>query len=56
MLVVPSDVTVSFDGSWKNMKKQAALFSKIIVLAVVLVFGVMAGMYASFKKPFINLI
>ncbi len=55
MLVVPSDVTVSFDGSWKNMKKQAALFSKIIVLAVVLVFGVMAGMYASFKKPFINI-
>jgi len=37
------------------MRKQALLFSKIIVLAVLLVFGVMAGMYGSFKKPFINL-
>ena len=54
-LVLPGDVTVSFEGSWKNMKKQALLFSKIIVLAVLLVFGVMAGMYGSFKKPFINL-
>lgn len=54
-LVLPGDVTVSFEGSWKNMKKQAILFSKIIVLAILLVFGVMAGMYGSFKKPFINL-
>ena len=49
------DVNVIFEGSLKNMKKQAILFSKIIVLAVLLVFGVMAGMYGSFKKPFINL-
>ncbi|MCR5045456.1 MAG: efflux RND transporter permease subunit [Treponema sp.] len=53
--VFTGDVNVSFEGSWKNMKKQAVLFSKIIVLAVLLVFGVMAGMYGSFKKPFINL-
>ena len=53
--VFAGDINVSFDGSWKNMKKQAILFSKIIVLAVLLVFGVMAGMYGSFKKPFINL-
>lgn len=37
------------------MKKKAVLFSKIIFLAVILVFGVMARMYGSFKKPFINL-
>lgn len=54
-LVLPSDVSVSFEGSWKNMQKQTILFSKIIVLAILLVFGVMAGMYGSFKKPFINL-
>ncbi len=54
-LVLLGDVTVSFEGSWKNMRKQAVLFGKIIVLAVLLVFGVMAGMYGSFKKPFINL-
>lgn len=53
--VFSGDINVSFEGSWKNMKKQAILFSKIIVLAVLLVFGVMAGMYGSFKKPFINL-
>lgn len=54
-IVLPGDVFVSFEGSWKNMKKQALVFSKIIILAVLLVFGVMAGMYGSFKKPFINL-
>lgn len=54
-LVLPGDVTVSFEGSWKNIKKQVILFSKVIMLAVLLVFGVMAGMYGSFKKPFINL-
>ncbi|MCR4580137.1 MAG: efflux RND transporter permease subunit [Treponema sp.] len=53
--VFSGDVNISFEGAWKNMKKQAILFSKIIVLAVLLVFGVMAGMYGSFKKPFINL-
>lgn len=53
--VLPGDVSVNFEGSWKNMKKQSILFSKIIILAVLLVFGVMAGMYGSFKKPFINL-
>ena len=54
-IVLPGDVSVSFEGSWKNMKKQAIVFSKVIILAVLLVFGVMAGMYGSFKKPFINL-
>lgn len=53
--IFAGDVNVSFEGSWKNMKKQAILFSKIIVLAILLVFGVMAGMYGSFKKPFINM-
>lgn len=54
-IVLPGDVSVSFEGSWKNMKKQAFVFAKVIVLAILLVFGVMAGMYGSFKKPFINL-
>lgn len=54
-LLLPNDVSISFEGSWRNMEAQTVLFSKIIVLAVLLVFGVMAGMYGSFKKPFINL-
>ena len=54
-IVLPGDVSVAFEGSWKNMKKQAFVFAKVIVLAILLVFGVMAGMYGSFKKPFINL-
>ena len=53
--VFSDDINIIFEGSWKNMKKQAILFGKIIVLAILLVFGVMAGMYGSFKKPFINL-
>lgn len=54
-LVLPSDVSIDFEGSWKKMQQQTVLFSKIIILAILLVFGVMAGMYGSFKKPFINL-
>ena len=54
-LVVPETVKISFDGSWKDTMETAKVFVLIILLAVILVFGVMAGTYESFKEPFINL-
>ncbi len=54
-LVIPESVSVSFEGSWADTMKTAKIFILIIILAVILVFGVMAGTYESFKDPFINL-
>ncbi len=53
---IPSDIIVDFGGSSKMMKEKSQVFIKIIVLAVLMVFGVMASMYGSFKKPFINML
>ena len=53
--IVPDNVSVSYEGSWKDVKEQTAIFAKIMVMAILLVFGVMAATYESFKAPFINL-
>ena len=53
--IIPDDVTVSYEGSWGEMGKQAGAYLKIILMAIILVFGVMAATYESFKAPFINL-
>ena len=53
--VIPDSVNVSFEGSWKDTMNQMALYLKIIAMAVILVFGVMAATYESWKAPFINL-
>ena len=53
--ILPEGVTVSYEGSLKDMKKQGSAYFKIILMAILLVFGVMAGTYESFKEPFINL-
>ena len=53
--IVPDNVTLSYEGSWKEMKEQGAAYGGIILMAILLVFGVMAGTYESFKAPFINL-
>ena len=53
--IVPDNVTLSYEGSWKDMQEQGAAYAGIIVMAILLVFGVMAGTYESFKAPFINL-
>ncbi|MGP1587952.1 MAG: efflux RND transporter permease subunit [Treponemataceae bacterium] len=54
-LVVPEGITISYEGSWKKSMDTAKIFIMIIILAVILVFGVMAGTYESFKNPFINM-
>lgn len=53
--IIPESVAVSFEGSWQETVNQRNLFLKIIAMAVILVFGVMAATYESFKAPLINL-
>ncbi len=54
-MVIPEEVTLLYEGSWQNTIDMMKVFVVIIILAVLLVFGVMAGTYESFKEPFINL-
>ena len=53
--IIPDAVTVSYEGSWKDTTEQMKLYLKIISMAIILVFGVMAATYESFKAPLINL-
>jgi HAE1 family hydrophobic/amphiphilic exporter-1 len=53
--VVPDNVSVSYEGSWKDINEQGGIFLKIALMAIILVFGVMAATYENFKAPFINL-
>lgn len=53
--IIPDTVTVSFEGSWQDTMTQMKLYLKIIAMAIILVFGVMAATYESFKAPLINL-
>ncbi len=54
-MVLPSGVTYGFAGQWGEISKMLNTFILIITLAILLVFGVMAGQYESFKDPLINL-
>ncbi|MCI6799380.1 MAG: efflux RND transporter permease subunit [Spirochaetia bacterium] len=53
--IIPDNVSVSYEGSWKDTNDQMKLYLGILIMAVILVFGVMAATYESFKAPFINL-
>ncbi len=53
--IIPDGVSVSYEGSWNDMQDMAKTFAIIIVMAIILVFGVMAATYESFKAPIINL-
>ncbi len=54
-MIIPDSESVSFEGSWSDTMDMIKVFIVIIILAVILVFGVMAGTYESFKNPFINM-
>lgn len=54
-MVIPEDISISYEGSWSNTTETSGIFAIIILLAIILVFGVMAGTYEDFKDPFINL-
>ena len=53
--VIPDTVNVSFEGSWQDTMDQLILYLKIAAMAILLVFGVMAATYESWKAPLINL-
>ncbi|WP_277056037.1 PG0541 family transporter-associated protein [Treponema socranskii] len=53
--VIPENVTVSYEGSWSDVQKQGRVYGLIALMAFLLVFGVMAATYESFKAPLINM-
>lgn len=53
--VIPEGVTVAYEGSLQKMQKQYSIYAMIAAMALLLVFGVMAATYESFKAPLINL-
>jgi HAE1 family hydrophobic/amphiphilic exporter-1 len=54
-LILPESVNLSYEGAWKDIISIGFVFLLIISMALLLVYGVMAGTYESFKDPFINL-
>lgn len=53
--VVPEGVSIVYEGAWKDTQEQGKTYLMIGIMAILLVFGVMAGTYESFKAPVINL-
>jgi HAE1 family hydrophobic/amphiphilic exporter-1 len=53
--ILPDGVSISYDGQAEQMRDMLKTFVVIIILAILLVFGCMAGQYESFKNPFINM-
>ena len=53
--ILPDGVTLSYEGSWQETTSQMKTYALIILMAVLLVFGVMAATYESFKAPLINM-
>lgn len=53
--VIPEGVTIVYEGAWKDTQEQGITYLMIGIMAILLVFGVMAGTYESFKAPIINL-
>jgi HAE1 family hydrophobic/amphiphilic exporter-1 len=48
------DFPVSFEGEWGDTRNMIQTFILIITMALLLVFGVMAAQYESFRDPLIN--
>ncbi|MDR0455661.1 MAG: efflux RND transporter permease subunit [Treponema sp.] len=53
--ILPEGLSLLYEGQSMEITKTIQAFISILILAVLLVFGVMAGLYESFKDPFINL-
>jgi HAE1 family hydrophobic/amphiphilic exporter-1 len=53
--IAPDGVRLSYEGQWGEIVGMALNFAVILLISVLLVFGVMAAQYESFKNPFINL-
>ncbi|MGL4987396.1 MAG: efflux RND transporter permease subunit, partial [Treponemataceae bacterium] len=55
-MVLPDGVSYTHEGVARETSEQANIYLLIFLLAIFLVFGVMAGTYESFKDPLINLL
>ncbi|MCL2380004.1 MAG: efflux RND transporter permease subunit [Treponema sp.] len=53
--IMPDGVILAFEGQAGQVNETMLTFLLVIALAILLVFGTMAGVYESFKTPFINL-
>jgi HAE1 family hydrophobic/amphiphilic exporter-1 len=53
--IIPDGMSLSYEGQWSEITGTVKTYALILTLAILLVFGVMAGQYESFKDPFINL-
>ena len=54
-IIIPDSVVINYKGAWKDTVDQYGFYAKIAIMAILLVFGVMAATYESFKAPLINL-
>lgn len=54
-IVLDEGVLVSYDGAFADMIDAVMKFSVVIIMAILLVFAVMASQFESFKEPFIVL-
>jgi len=53
--IMPEGMYITYEGQAKEIRKNTGAFMGIILLALAMVYGVMAGVYESFKDPFINM-
>ena len=54
-MVIDPAVFVSYEGDQSAMMNMASTMLVVLIMAIILVFGVMAAQYESFKNPLINL-
>ena len=54
-VIIPDGVSVHYGGSFEDVNEQTLVYLKIGIMALLLVFGVMAATYESIKAPIINL-
>lgn len=54
-IVLDENVLVSYEGAMEDMAEAVTNFASIILMAIALVFAVMASQFQSFKDPFIIL-
>ncbi|MDR0512834.1 MAG: efflux RND transporter permease subunit [Treponema sp.] len=53
--ILPDGISLSYAGQAGEINQTIQTFAIILMLAVLLVFGTMAGLYESFKTPFVNM-
>ena len=52
-IVIPPGFTISYGGSWEDLKETIQELTMVMVLAIILVYLIMAALFESFFDPFI---